>query len=163
MNYWHAMETHVPKDVAYLGVCNVSFQTLQEIYERSAVKPVIVQNDFRASHGYDHDLLEWCARHEIIYQAYAVLKGNVALLTCPLTGWLAEREKVTEPQALYSLLLSCFDGTLCILNGTTNKERMKTDLEAIDRIGKLDEVIIDGFRDELKGVEKVAWPSDKSG
>ncbi|WXC64879.1 hypothetical protein SNK03_010690 [Fusarium graminearum] len=162
MEYWAAMEAQVPSRVTYLGICNVSLPTFSQLYERATIKPMIVQNDFRPAHGFDVSLLEYCRKRDIVYQAYAVLKGNMTLLESPLVRWLAHERGIGEPEALYCLLLSCWDGTLCILNGTRNKVVMEKDLALIERIGKLDSYIIDGFWEAMSSSESIDWPSDKS-
>ena len=155
MQYWAAMEMHVPDKVDYLGISNVSLEILQEVYSRSRIKPSIVQNNFSPAFGYDRDIISWCAENRIVYQAYSVLKSNVDLLSCKLVGWLAEKHDITEPQALYLLLLSYGDGIICILNGTSSPESIESDLRAVMGIGKLEGYIVDGFCNEL---EKLSQP-----
>ncbi|CEI68037.1 hypothetical protein FVEN_g7693 [Fusarium venenatum] len=162
MAYWAAMEAHVPSRVSYLGICNVSLPTFSQLYERATIKPVIVQNDFRPAHGFDISLLEYCRKRDVVYQAYAVLKGNMTLLESPLVRWLAHERGMSEPEALYCLLLSCWDGRLCILNGTRKEEAMRRDFSLIKNVGKLDKYIIDGFWEAMSSTESIDWPSDKS-
>ncbi|KAI1126529.1 NADP-dependent oxidoreductase domain-containing protein [Nemania abortiva] len=162
MEYWHSMESHVPTGTMYLGICNVSLTTLQNIYERATIKPAIVQNDFRPAHGFDINLLHFCKDHGITYQAYAVLKGNSTLLKSPIVCWLAHEKGITEPQALYSLVLSYWNGTVCILDGTKSTETMKQDLDIVDKLGNLDQYILEGFKEALIVDEGVVWPTDKS-
>lgn len=162
MTYWQAMESHVPERVIHLGICNVSLNTLVELHARATIKPSIVQNDLRPAHGFDIELLGFCKQEKIVYQAYGVLKGNLLLLSSPLVRWLAHERGVTEPEALYCLILSCWDGYLCILNGTRSEETMKGDLDLLQRIGKLEPYIVNGFWETMREVEGVAWPSDKS-
>ncbi|KAM0491758.1 hypothetical protein ACHAP8_010388 [Fusarium lateritium] len=162
MEYWVAMEAQVPSRVTYLGICNVSLPTFGQLYERATIKPIIVQNDFRPAHGFDISLLEYCRRRDVVYQAYAVLKGNMPLLESPLVRWLAHERGISEPEALYSLLLSCWDGRLCILNGTRKEEAMRKDLALLKNVGKLDKYIIDGFWEAMSSITSIDWPSDKS-
>ena len=160
MGYYEAMESLVPDSVGYIGLCNVSLQTLEEVYERASIKPAIVQNDFRPEQGYDKELLDWCKERGIIYQAYSVLKGNLRLLATSLVGWLAQQKGITPPQALYLLVLSYWDGQICILNGTKNPETMAQDLAMLSDVGKLGPDILEGFEEELLRTEDTAWLSD---
>ncbi|KAI5457327.1 NADP-dependent oxidoreductase domain-containing protein [Mariannaea sp. PMI_226] len=162
MVYWRAMESHVPHRVTYLGICNVSLPTFTQLYASATIKPVIVQNDFRPAHGFDVELLQFCQKRSVVYQAYAVLKGNMALLKSPLVGWLAQEKGITEPEALYCLVLSCWDGQLCILNGTRSEDAMKKDLELLKKVGRLDKYIIDGFWEMMAATEDIDWSSGKS-
>ncbi|KAF5686949.1 aldo-keto reductase (AKR) [Fusarium circinatum] len=159
MVYWRAMEIHVPKRVTYLGICNVSVSTFTELYARATIKPAIVQNDFRSTYGFDILLLEFCRARSVVYQAYAVLKGNMPLLESPIVRWLAHQKGVTEPQALYCFVLSSWDGYLCILNGTRLSQTMRQDLGVLRKVGKLDDYIIDGFREVMATEQADSCPA----
>ncbi|KAH7239783.1 NADP-dependent oxidoreductase domain-containing protein [Fusarium solani] len=127
---WAAMESVFGDKVHRLGVSNVSLEQLEGIYNVATVKPSIVQNRFWPYNHFDSGVRSFCAKNNIIYQAF----------------WSAEKMGASREDALFSLVLSLGqDGPqVSVLNGTTNPERMFRSLEVVRR----------GFVDELDSLAK---------
>ncbi|KAJ3459228.1 hypothetical protein MRS44_015301 [Fusarium solani] len=153
---WAAMESVFGDKVHRLGVSNVSLEQLEGIYNVATVKPSIVQNRFWPYNHFDSGARSFCAKNNIIYQAFWVLTGNPKLLDSNFVGWSAEKMGASREDALFSLVLSLGqDGPqVSVLNGTTNPERMFRSLEVTQRIGEVPEVVRRGFVDELDSLAK---------
>lgn len=128
---WRTLEEFVPKRIGYLGLSNVNFNNLELLYDLLDVKPAIVQNRFYGANGFDSRLRAFCRENGIIYQAFGVLTRNPALLDSEPVNALARAVGLENQVALYCLVLSL--GNTVILNGTTDADRMKSDLSELDR------------------------------
>ena len=69
-----------------------------------------------------------------MYQAFWTLSANPGLLTSQLVARLAEALDVSREVGLYCLVLGL--DNVVVLNGTTNAERMKEDLEGFEKVRK---------------------------
>lgn len=130
---WRAMELHVPSFVRTLGISNVyELDLLKEIYTFASTKPSVLQNRFYPATRYDAEVRAFCAENGITYQSFWTLTANPELLRSDVVGGLAAKAGVSEPVALYSLVLGL--GKLSVLNGTTNQQRMAEDLEGVQKV-----------------------------
>lgn len=129
---WRVLETFVPHQIRCLGVSNFSLSQLRTVYYNSVVKPVIVQNRFIKDTAYDIELRAFCADHDILYQAFGMLKANSEILESELLSSVAERLEVEKPLAFYILILGL--GGTRILDGTTKSQRMIHDLQTVKLI-----------------------------
>ena len=74
---WNAMENlYKNNKVKYLGVANINYQQLVDLYQKSKVKPYFVQNRCYASIKWDDDIRSYCQNNNIFYQGFAILTGS---------------------------------------------------------------------------------------
>jgi diketogulonate reductase-like aldo/keto reductase len=128
---WKLLESYVPHKIRKIGISNISFTTLIALWERSKIKPSVVQNRFYSYNGYHPNLRAFCREHCIVYQSYWTLTGNPNLLRSLPVAILSELAKVSKPLALYALVMSL---GIAPLNGTTSVQRMREDLVDIERV-----------------------------
>jgi diketogulonate reductase-like aldo/keto reductase len=127
---WKAMEAHVPVSVRSLGISNVyHLPVLQQLYESATVKPVVLQNRFYRDSDYDAQIRVFCMEKGITYQSFWTLTANPRLLKSDPVGTVADAVDVSRPIALYGLVLGL--GNMSVLNGTTNSQRMREDLDGV--------------------------------
>lgn len=130
---WRAMESHVPLPVHTLGVSNIySPSLLRALWDSASVKPSVVQNRFYADTGYDAEIREFCKEKGVVYQSFWTLTANPRLLGSGVVGGLAEKMGFSRAAALYGLVVGL--GNVSVLDGTTRVERMKEDLESVEKI-----------------------------
>ncbi|OCL05606.1 aldo-keto reductase-like protein [Glonium stellatum] len=130
---WKILESYVPHKILRLGISNVSLGILEELYERSSVKPSVVQNRFYPSTYYDVQLRKFCVERGIMYQSFWTLTGNPRLLASEAIEKLANAAKVSSASALYSLVMNL---GIVVLNGTTSTQHMQDDLAEIKEVQK---------------------------
>jgi diketogulonate reductase-like aldo/keto reductase len=85
-------------------------------------------------------LRQYCREEEIIFQSFWTLTGNPQLMKSrvvkEVAGELQKLGVVDEKAvALYSLVMGLEGVT--VLNGTTNRERMESDLRSLGVVGGL--------------------------
>lgn len=132
---WRALESHVPHHVRTLGLSNTySLPLLRAIFDAAKVKPSVLQNRFYADTGYDAEIRAFCKENRIRYQSFWTLTANPHLLASEPVGTLAAAVGVGKPVALYGLVIGL--GEVSVLNGTKNAERMKEDLEGVEKIAR---------------------------
>lgn len=130
---WRAMESHVPASVRTLGLSNTyQLSVLEELYETASIKPSVLQNRFYEDSGYDHDIRAFCTNRGIVYQSFWTLTANPRLLRSDPVGLIAKEVGVSSAVALYGLVLGL--GNVSILDGTTNAERMREDLDGVEAV-----------------------------
>lgn len=128
--------------VRQLGISNVTAAELQDLHASGGFLPQIVQNRCRYTNGLDRMTRSFCKTHRIVYQAFGVLQ-NEPLLQDGRTVLEVTRElAVSREAALYALVMVALgaddhpgnlDEDVRVLNGTTNEEHMKEDLEQVNR------------------------------
>jgi diketogulonate reductase-like aldo/keto reductase len=130
---WRVLESYVPTQLRALGISNVDYDTLKNLYEQSTVKPLVVQNRFYADTDYDAPIREFCTEKGIIFESFWTLTGNPSLLRSEVVETLSQRVGVTKQVALYALVSQL---GVTPLNGTTNAERMKSDLMDVGKVAE---------------------------
>ncbi|KAJ8131847.1 hypothetical protein O1611_g1776 [Lasiodiplodia mahajangana] len=136
---WRVMESYVPKHIGVLGVSNFGLSELKNLYEAATVKPEIVQNRFQEQNGYDHEIRAYLQEKGIIYQGFSLLKANSDLRSSEVVQRVAAEFGVAKEIAFYLLVLGL--GKFSIVNGTTNEDHMRMDLDKIsDILGNSDKV-----------------------
>ena len=105
----------------------------QMLYESVSIKPAIVQNQFQPARNFDTQLRKFCAGKGVSYQAFGTLTANPDLLTSLPVRRLAEELLVDDEVSLYCLIHSL--GNVTILNGTSSKRRMASDLHGLTKHG----------------------------
>jgi diketogulonate reductase-like aldo/keto reductase len=131
MEVWEAMETIQKSGGALqLGISNChNPEVLRQIYADANVKPAVVQNRFYQETGYDADLRDWCANHEIIYQCFWTLTANPHILASHTIRTMAQNHQKTEAQIFFRYLNQ---SSIVPLTGTCSEQHMKEDLSIQD-------------------------------
>ncbi|KAK3946172.1 NADP-dependent oxidoreductase domain-containing protein [Diplogelasinospora grovesii] len=129
---WNTLREFVPAQIRTLGISNISYQEFQEYQKLEDFH--LVQNRFtRTGSDWDVELRRDCLEHEILYQGFWTLTGNRAdVQKAGFVKELADAVGISKEAAWYSLLI--FGPGILVLNGTTNPERMRHDLEAVEKV-----------------------------
>lgn len=78
---WQAMEELHGKRLAHnIGISNVNFAQLQELFDGAKVKPAFVQNRCFATSRWDKKIREFCLEHKVRYQGFSLLTANSQFL-----------------------------------------------------------------------------------
>lgn len=146
---WKVFESYVPTKIRTLGISNTTLDVLQAVVKNGNVKPSVVQNRFYPATQWDVPLRGFCREEGIVFQTFWTLTGNPGLFKSKVVKEMAGALKeegvgVEKAIALYALVLG-LEGT-SVLNGTTNEERMKGDLEGLRTVGTM-----------IEGVWKEKW------
>lgn len=135
---WRAMERiHDHGDVRFLGISNVGLEQLQRLCNQAKVQPTFVQNRCYASLGWDREVREFCAAHQIIYQGFSLLTANREVLMHPVIHRIASHHQRTPCQVVFRFALQV---GMLPLTGTSNREHMQHDLAALEFELTTDEV-----------------------
>ena len=126
---WNALEEYVPHKIRHLGISNINLNNLEIFYDLVQIKPHVIQNRFFSKTQYDSDVRRFCVQKGMVYQAYWTLTANPALLGSEPVLKISEVLGVEKEAAMYCLVLSLKN--VVALNGTTNLERMRADVDAI--------------------------------
>ena len=128
MTVWQAMERiYQQKGARQLGISNCyDFRVLKILYEKSSIKPAVVQNRFYQQTNYDIELRKWCQEHKIIYQSFWTLTANPDLLANTLLRKIAHTFNKTEIQIFFRFLTQI---GIVPLIGACSEVHMKEDLE----------------------------------
>lgn len=110
-----------------IGVSNVSAQQLELFWNFAQIKPAFVQNRCYARTGWDRRVREFCAAHDIGYQAFSLLTANAKELARPVVTTVRARLGVSVPEVVFAFATSI---GMFPLTGTSNSEHMRTDLGA---------------------------------
>lgn len=135
MEAWRMMEQLVQRGVVRsLGLSQVDYQCLVQVFDNAHVKPSNVQNRFTSHNTYDQKVIRFCAEHKIGYQIFGLFREeNRALLELPVIKDFADTEHVTPRSALMTLLLAAGemkDLQLAILDGTRDETHMRENVKA---------------------------------
>ena len=123
---WQAMEDLVRVGkVRFLGISNVCFSQIEELYRIAFIKPAFIQNRCFAITQWDRDVRLFCEKHEIIYQGFSLLTANQQYLLSPFMQSLAKKYKKTIPQIIFRFAIQI---GILPLTGTTNQQHMCDDL-----------------------------------
>ncbi|EHY55028.1 hypothetical protein HRR83_005716 [Exophiala dermatitidis] len=131
LEVWQTLEQYVPNEIRNLGISNCNLFTLMDIYERSTIKPSVVQNRFYPNTKFDIAVRQFCKEKNIIYQSFWTLSANPNLVWSNEAGSLAELFKISPQSALYCLVLGL--GNIVILNGTKKTQHMQEDWKAVQK------------------------------
>ncbi|MCJ1250137.1 hypothetical protein MMC30_007363 [Trapelia coarctata] len=132
LSAWQTMESLTPHYARHLGISNTSLTTLQYLCAAARIKPAVVQNRFYAPTRYDVPLRKFCVEKGIVYQAFWTLTANPGLLASKPVASLVETSGVSREVGLYCFVLGLEN--VVVLNGTTSVERMKGDLEGVEKV-----------------------------
>lgn len=107
-----------------IGISNTGIKQLKMLYEKSEIKPMIVQNRCYANTLWDREVREFCTKNEIMYQGFSLLTANPHILQHPVVENIAARHNKTRAQVIFRLseLLG-----ITPLTGTTSAKHMEED------------------------------------
>ena len=128
---WQTLESYVPVKIRHLGISNISFSILEDLYNSVKVKPAVVQNRFYRSTKFDSQVRDYCRTHSIIYEAFWTLTANPAFLKSRLLQEAGRQMGLSPEQTWYCLILGLEDTV--ILNGTGSVLHMREDIAALAR------------------------------
>jgi diketogulonate reductase-like aldo/keto reductase len=132
---WNTLSTYVASGkIRHLGIANVTLPVLMVLVNDMEVKPAVVQNRFYADTRYEVPMRKFCREHGIVFQSFWTLTGNPGLLRTATVAELGEKAGVAKEVALYALVVGL--KWVTVLDGTTNAQRMKGDLEGLEKVGK---------------------------
>ena len=137
---WKAFESYVPHKIRTLGISNTTLPFLKSLNTEMSIKPSVVQNRFYPATNFEVVLRQYCREEGIIFQSFWTLTGNPQLMKSRVVKEVAgELQNLgmgdEKAVVLYSLVMS-LEG-ITVLNGTTNEERMKSDLRSLGVVGGL--------------------------
>ena len=126
---WEAMQKE--RDAGrtrFLGVSNVALHHLEQMKSCGAELPTFVQNRCFARLGWDRDVRNFCAGHNITYQGFSLLTANQEVRQHAPVIALAQRLGVTPAQMIFS-----FSRAIGILplTGSTNRQHLQQDLASL--------------------------------
>lgn len=130
---WRTMEKHVPNNVRNLGISNVTLPVLKALCQEVEIKPAVVQNRFHAETGYEVELREFCKANDIVFQSFWTFTANPRLARSETVAQIAENAGVKPVAAFYALVLGLEGVT--VLDGTSNADHMREDLEGVEKVG----------------------------
>ncbi len=129
-NAWRAMEAAHDRGLTrQLGVSNVTLEQLRLLVEQAKVRPTYVQNRCFAVMGWDYEVRQLCAAHNIVYQGFSLLTANVDVLRHPEITRIAHRHQRAVTQIIFRFAL---DVGMLPLTGTTDQAHMQADLAVFD-------------------------------
>jgi diketogulonate reductase-like aldo/keto reductase len=127
---WQAMEAiHDSGRVKIIGVSNVSLEQLRSLCQEARVRPRFVQNRCYAIRGWDRQVREFCADNELVYQGFSLLTANREVMASAELAQIAASHGRTIPQIVFRFALEI---GIIPLTGTSNVDRMRTDLDVFD-------------------------------
>lgn len=142
---WKILESYVPDQIRALGISNTDLPVLKAVYETAKVKPSVVQNRFYGATRYDVPLRKFCRENDIVYESFWTLTGNPKILSSEPVQQLSQLAGVSKEVVMYSLVIEL---GIAPLNGTTNAQHMKEDLEHVVRLRNWTFV----YADKWKGI-----------
>ncbi|MCI0654557.1 MAG: aldo/keto reductase [Methylococcaceae bacterium] len=131
MEVWQSMEAIFDEGfVKQLGISNCYRLTLLErLYDKTRIKPAVVQNRFYANTGYDRDIRVFCRKQSIYYQSFWTLTANPGVLAHDTLQDLASRTGRSPAQVFFRFLTQI---GIIPLTGTTSEDHMRQDLAIFD-------------------------------
>ncbi|UCH89653.1 MAG: aldo/keto reductase [Thermoplasmata archaeon] len=127
---WREMEAiYREEKTRYLGVSNVNFDHLKDLFKGAKVKPTFVQNRCFAQLGWDIKVRSFCKQNNIIYQGFSLLTANSFVLSDSEVLRIAQRVDKTPAQVIFRFAIQV---GMIPLTGTTNLTHMKQDLECMN-------------------------------
>ena len=127
---WKEMESiHKNGKAKYLGISNVNYDQLKELFTKAEIKPTFVQNRCFATSGWDMKIRKFCKENNIIYQGFSLLTANQDIFYNPKLKDIILRSKKTPAQVILRFAMQV---GMIPLTGTTNEIHMKQDLSCIN-------------------------------
>jgi diketogulonate reductase-like aldo/keto reductase len=111
-----------------IGISNVSLEQLVELVEKSDAKPAFVQNRCYAQSGWDREVREFCAAHQIVYQGFSLLTANRRAIAHPVFARIRKRVAGSLEQVVFRFAMQV---GMIPLTGTSDASHMREDLGAL--------------------------------
>lgn len=107
LEVWTTFESFVDAGkVRQLGISNCySLKSFKKIYDKSRIKPAVLQNRFYNKSGYDKELRQFCKEKNIFYQSFWTLTANPKILKSNNVVEIAKKWGKT-PEQMFLLILS---------------------------------------------------------
>jgi len=148
---WEDLEDLVNEGIVKsIGVSNYTIKHLEELFAHAKIKPVVNQVEIHPLY-YDKELIDFCAKHSIVVQAYSslgaadgwpVLKKNKAL------NEIATKYGKSVPQILLKWALQ---HNLAIIPKTSHVENLKANFDLFNfEISPTDMASIDAINEDKK-------------
>lgn len=150
---WMTLESYVPHRIRNLGISNCSLGLVKELSSQVSVKPAVIQNRFYSATQFDVPLRAFCREQEIPYQSFWTLSANPELIQSDAVQQLAAKVGISPAAALYCLIMGLRYTT--VLNGTTKREHMVADLEALKKVERFVEEQPDLWGRLLRGFQEL--------
>lgn len=129
---WRAMEQlHRDGKTRLIGVSNISFEQLAELYDGAEIKPAMVQNRCYARARWDQKVRGFCTDKGIGYQGFSLLTANGRELRSPEVGRIAAEHQCTVPQLVFAFSRQI---GMLPLTGTSDENHMAQDLASREMI-----------------------------
>ncbi|MDZ7737349.1 MAG: aldo/keto reductase [Gammaproteobacteria bacterium] len=126
---WSALETIQERGTALrIGISNIAAGHLYDLLSGATVPPMTVQNRCFARSGWDRNVREVCAKHDIAYQGFSLLTANPFMLKDATVLELAGTHDATPEQIVFAFARQV---GMIPLTGTTDAQHMTDDLEAL--------------------------------
>jgi diketogulonate reductase-like aldo/keto reductase len=131
MEAWRAMEAvFTAGKVRQLGISNCyRMDVLEGLCRAAETRPVIVQNRFYTTTGYDREIRAYCLRNRMFYQSFWTLTANAHVLDHQIVRNLAAAYGVSPAQVFFRALTHV---GVIPLTGTTSADHMRLDLAIFD-------------------------------
>lgn len=127
---WRAMEAiHKTGGARAIGISNVNILQLNMLMDRAEIKPLAVQNRCFADRGWDKDVRDFCALHNIQYQGFSLLTANPHVVRSTRVAQIAAARNVTPAQIILRFASQI---GITPLTGTTRQTHMTQDLAIFD-------------------------------
>jgi diketogulonate reductase-like aldo/keto reductase len=130
MAAWKAMEElHDSGKVCKLGISNVNFDQLAELFQRSRIRPMFVQNRCYAIQHWDRAIRLFCKDNGAVYQGFSLLTANRAIVSSPQLAAIAKRYARSPAQVVFRFAIQI---GMLPLTGTSNVAHMRADLDVTE-------------------------------
>lgn len=135
MRVWRVLEEKVDQGIIrQLGISNCyNLDHFQMLYQDARIKPAVLQNRFYSDSGFDVELRNFCADHNIRYQSFWTLTSRTTRhnLQRPEVQSMAKEKGLTPATLMYAYMMELGHTPL---SGTTSKEHMLEDVAVMERI-----------------------------
>ena len=126
---WRAIEAlAVDGKARFIGVSNVTLAQLRELLKLARVKPRFLQNRCYARTGWDREVRKLCNEHGVVYQGFSLLTANRKELEQASVVSLAKRKGCSTSELVFAFASAV---GMLPLTGTSSKEHMRKDLDAL--------------------------------
>ncbi|KPJ08170.1 3-oxo-5-beta-steroid 4-dehydrogenase [Papilio machaon] len=142
---WKGMENAYNLNLTKsIGVSNFNISQMQRLWDNSVIKPAVLQIEVNPTITQD-ELVDWCQKHGVVVMAYSPFGGILGRkqdappprADHPILKRIAAKYNKTVPQILLRYLL---DRKMVAIPRSTNKERIKQNIDILDFSLTIDEV-----------------------
>jgi diketogulonate reductase-like aldo/keto reductase len=113
----------------HIGISNVTFDQLKELFTKAEIKPTFVQNRCFANAGWDREIRRFCKDNGVVYQGFSLLTANLHILHNQQLKEIILKSGKTVGEVLLRFAMQV---GMIPLTGTTDETHMKQDLSCVD-------------------------------